>query len=77
MKLCIYPGCGISYAISHVSYKQRMIKNKNISHTHIGSSGDQSQEVQEWQLSQKGKVKCREDVHQEGHLGMTSQKTYQ
>lgn len=35
------------------------------------------QEVQEWQLSQEGKIKRREDVHQEGHFVMTSQKTYQ
>lgn len=35
------------------------------------------QEVQEWQLSQEGKIKRRENVHQEGHFVMTSQKTYQ
>lgn len=35
------------------------------------------QEVQEWQLSQEGKIKRREDVHQERHFVMTSQKTYQ
>lgn len=27
MKLRIYTGCGMSYASSHMNYKQRMIKN--------------------------------------------------
>lgn len=51
MKPCIYPGCRMSYASSDTNYKHRMIKT-NTSQAHIGSSGDELQKVQEWQLSQ-------------------------
>lgn len=65
----------MSYASSHMHYKQRMIKNTK---TFLMPTLDHLvQEVQEWQLSQEGKIKRREDVHQEGHFVMTSQKTYQ